>query len=102
MKSNRYNFFKRCYPNYLILIVKNKQLISYGIDKKILEYLNIEKIREINKFKINYIILENINIINKKEFLGNNYRLYYKRLKITKLIIKICNNLNLTNALSNE
>ena len=60
MKSNRYVFFKRCYPDYLILINKNNKIKSYNFDKKLLYYLEIENIKKLEKLNINYLILENI------------------------------------------
>ena len=93
MRNNRYVFFKRCYPNYLILINKNNKIKSYNIDKEILKYLGIEEIdiNKINKLNINYLILENINIINKKDYKDNKYYLYYRRCKLNNLIEKIKN-----------
>ena len=93
MRNNRYVFFKRCYPNYLILINKNNKIKSYNIDKEILKYLSVEEIdiNKINKLNINYLILENINIINKKDYKDNKYYLYYRRCKLNNLIEKIKN-----------
>ena len=89
MKSNRYVFFKRCYPDYLILITKNKKIKSYNIDREILNYLEIDDINKIDKLNINYLILENVNIVNKKNYKNNKYYLYYKRCKFNILIDKI-------------
>ena len=95
MKSNRYIFFKRCYPDYLILINKNKKIKSYNRDREILHYLEIDDITKIDKLNINYLILENVNIVNIKTYKYNKYYLYYKRYRFIILIKKIKNILEL-------
>ena len=89
MKSNRYVFFKRCYPDYLILINKNNKIKSYNFDKKLLYYLEIENIKKLEKLNINYLILENISIVKKQSYKYNKYYLYYKRCRFNILIEKI-------------
>ena len=68
---------------------KNNKIKSYNIDREILNYLEIEDITKIDKLNINYIILENVNIVNKKNYKNNKYYLYYKRCRLNILIEKI-------------
>ena len=49
--QGRYQFVKKVYPNYLVIIVSNKNkrgYTSYGIDKSILE--NLEKKEKQTKY----------------------------------------------------
>ena len=58
--KERYNVLKHIYQNYLILIIKNNKYYTFDEDKLIFNYLK----RKLNN--INYIILNNLDIIIKK------------------------------------
>ena len=84
--QGRYQFVKKVYPNYLVIIASNKNKRVYtscGIDKSILE--NIEKkksklnlLKKLEKMNINYIVLDGLKIIKKYENSMNKYdRLFY-------------------------
>ena len=68
-KINRYKFIKKMYPDYLILIVSKKNLISFNIDNLIYKYYK-DKVFKLN---INYIILDGLDIIVKKELSVEEY-----------------------------
>ncbi len=72
--ENRYNFFKKLFPEYVILI-DNK---TFGLDTKLKQYMK-------NK-DINYITVDsnnNINIFSCKE---NNYKYYAMRIFLFEFI----------------
>ena len=73
---NRYKFTKDIYSNYIIFIRKKRRL-------------NIKKYYELDKYQINYLILDNLDINIKKEYSINNYNKYL----IIYLIKEIGNNL---------
>ena len=84
--QGRYQFVKKVYPNYLVIIVSNKNKRGYtscGIDKSILE--NIEKkksklsiLKKLEEMNINYIVLDGLTITKKYESSKNSYdRLFY-------------------------
>ncbi len=81
-KINRYKFIKKMYPDYLILIVSKKNLISFNIDNLIYKYYK-DKVFKLN---INYIILDGLDIIVKKEFFDNKYFHYSKVIIIKEFI----------------
>ena len=58
--KERYEVIKKLYPNYLILLIKNNKYYTFDEDKLIFNYLK----RKFNN--INYIILDNLDIIVKK------------------------------------
>lgn len=62
--KERYNVLKHIYQNYLILLIKNNKYYTFDEDKIIFNYIN----RNLNKYEINYIILDNLDIIVKKEY----------------------------------
>ena len=68
-------FVKKFYPDYVVFILKNREKITFDDDLKIVNLINSKQI--INK-NINYIILDNTNIIEKRVFMNNNYYYYYK------------------------
>lgn len=76
---NRYSFLKRLNRNYIILIKKNKKYFSYDNDLKILNHLGFKSsLRILDKRKINYIVLEDLEILKQRNFKNNNYRKYLK------------------------
>lgn len=80
--KERYNVLKYIYQNYLILLIKNNKYYTFDEDKIIFNYIN----RNLNKYEINYIILDNLDIIVKKEYENNNYLYYYTKYKLINLL----------------
>ena len=80
--KNRYNFARICYNEYVILILKNKKLYSYNEENKLYNFKYINKLKELH---INYIILDNLDVI-KHEYIDNKYKEYYYKYKINKLL----------------
>lgn len=80
--KERYDVLKHIYQNYLILIIKNNKYVTFDEDKIIFNYIN----RNLNKYEINYIILDNLDIIIKKEYENNNYLYYYTKYKLINLL----------------
>ena len=78
--KERYEVIKKLYPNYLILIIKNNKYYTFDEDKLIFNYLK----RKFNN--INYIILNNLDIIIKKEYENNNYLYCYTKYKLINLL----------------
>ena len=71
--KERYNVLKHIYQNYLILIIKNNKYYTY---------IN----RNLNKHEINYIILNNLDIMVKKEYENNNYLNYYFKVNLINIL----------------
>ena len=87
--KNRYIFCKRTYPETIILFYHNDKYKVYSIDKEILTYLKVKEVntlKKLDRLKINYLVLNNMEIIKQQIFNENKYNLYYKRYKLTKLI----------------
>lgn len=88
--KNRYQIIKKLYPNYLILFLKKEKYISVGIDKKIIKYLKIKSFKKINNYKINYLILDNLEITYKQNFNEENiYQRTYLIVSLLEIINKI-------------
>ena len=84
--KNRYKFAKMLYQDYVILILKNKKLYTFD-NNKLIDFKYINKLK---KLHINYLILDNLDII-KKEYSDNKYLEYYLKYKL-KEILKIIYN----------
>ena len=80
--KERYEVIKKLYPNYLILLIKNNKYYTFDEDKLIYTYIN----RNLNKHEINYIILNNLDIIIKKEYENNNYINYYFKVNLINIL----------------
>lgn len=73
----RYKFIKKIYKDYIVLITKKNKIITYSKDKELLMYLNINRLEELKKYNINYIIIDKNNeIFYKYKSINNNYNYY--------------------------
>ncbi len=70
---------KKLYKDYIIFIRKKEKLLTISEDNKILSYLNItdKKKRKLSRYKINYLVLDNLDIEEIKVFEENKYMEYY-------------------------
>ncbi|MDD4187381.1 MAG: hypothetical protein PHX04_01220 [Bacilli bacterium] len=87
--KNRYNFFKKKFKHYIILIKKKDIYYTFDQDKEILKYIEYKKINDVRKKQINYIIIDNLEIELKKEYPNNNYELYLLKIFIKQILSKI-------------
>ena len=76
----RYNFLKKYYHDYIIFITNKNKLITYDYDLKII------KLFDYRLLNINYIILDNIDIIKKIDNNINNYFYYFKIILLIDII----------------
>ena len=83
---NRYKFTKNIYKDYIVLIIKNKKYYSFDKDKKILDYINFNnKLYLLKKYSINFIVLDNLEILS----INNYYKyLYISYVKDILLVIR--------------
>ena len=86
MLKTRYKFVKKLYSDYIIIFRKKDYNYIYDY-----EFLNLFKdkisiINKLNKYYINYIIINNMKIINKKVFPNNKYNYYKKRYILYKIL----------------
>lgn len=101
-KKNRYQFAKSIYKDYIILIKYRNNYITYDNDNLICHYIGFyknKKIKIFHKFKINYLILDELDIIKKITFDTNKYEKYSYLANLTIVIKKIKNKLISNNKL---
>ncbi len=87
--KNRYIFLKRSYPQTIILFKNNGHIKSYNRDKMVLKSIKFKKIRDLQNKRINYLVINNLNIIKYQKFNNNNYNLYYLKVEINNLLKSI-------------
>ena len=88
---NRYKFTKNIYKDYIVLIIKNKKYYSFDKDKKILDYINFNnKLYLLKKYSINFIVLDNLEIlsINNSDVYNYYIYLYISYVKDLLLVIR--------------
>lgn len=83
MLKTKYIFLKRLYQNDLIIFIKNKKYYYLDNDLLIIKYFN-----NLNKYHINYILLDDLDIIHRKVYIDNRYMEYLYK----SLLINIYNN----------
>ena len=93
-RINRYKFTKNIYPDYIVLLNKKNKYITFDIDLKLIDYLEVdEDLTILDKLHINYLVLDDLEIINIKSYKDNNYDKYCLGLVINKVVKKIGNRL---------
>ena len=81
-----------------IILIKGKtKYYSYDKDLEILKFINFNmeyinsSLSYLNKYNINYIVLDNLNVIVDKVYSDNNYKKYLKLVYLKKILLKIGN-----------
>lgn len=96
---NRYKFIKRLNRRSLILIKSRNKYISFERDFKILKCIGFNMNHEycslsyLDRYEINYIVLDNLDIIVDKRYNYNNYMKYLKLYYLSNIVNEIGNNL---------
>ena len=91
---NRYKFAKEVHPEYVVLLLIKDKYITYGSDLELIHYIKFnENLCIFNKYEINYLVLDNLDITEKSSYDINNYDLYLRKMIIEKIVKKIGNNL---------
>ena len=87
---NRYSFTKEVYPNYVVLLVKNNRYYSYAKDKRVLEYIGFKnKTNILRKKRINYLVLDELDIVEKYEYSSNELDRYLCLICMKKIFDEI-------------
>ena len=73
-KINRYTFIKKLYPDFIVFLMSKKSLITFFPDNIIYKWY----LDKIFKLEINYIIIDDLDIIKKQEYKDNKYKYYFK------------------------
>lgn len=99
-KYNRYSFVKRMNRNSIILVRGNNHCISFYRDLEILKYINFKmeysysSLKYLDKYSINYIVVDNLDVVVSKLYNNNNnYRKYLKLMYLKRILLNIGNNL---------
>ena len=85
--------------NSIILIRGNKKYISFDRDLEILKYINFNmeyscsSLKYLDKYSINYIVVDNLDVVVSKKFCSNNYMKYLKLIYLKRILLNIGNNL---------
>lgn len=88
----RYAFLKNSFKNSVVFLEKNNKLKTY--DKEFLKFIKYKNLKSLDKLKIDYIVVNNMTIIEHKKFDKNKYQLYYARFRLYKLIKSIISDNN--------
>ena len=87
---NRYYFTKKVYPWYLVILLKKGKPYSFGIDRKILKHVGFkDKTYILQKKKINYLVLDELDIVEKYDYDDNNYDKYLYLVKLNEILNEV-------------
>lgn len=82
---NRYIFIKRIYKDSLIIFIKNNKYYCIKEDKDIFKICK-NNISEVRKNKINYLIIDNLVVIESHFYKDNNYNKYKMLIIVMKVL----------------
>ncbi len=94
---SRYSFIKKMNRKSIILIKSKNKYIAFDRDLEILKYIGFDmkyeycSFKYLDKYNINYIVLDNLDVIVDKVFESNNYMKYMKLMYLNKILVKIGN-----------
>lgn len=75
--EKEYNYIKKKYKNYIVLIYKDNKYYSYDRDKRILDFINFNnKLPKLRKYSISFIVLDEEDMIGMANYLINNYYIF--------------------------
>ena len=87
---NRYSFTKEVYSNYIILLKRKNRYYSYSIDRKVLDYIKFkDKTYILRKKHINYLVLDELDIIEKYEYSDSQLDKYIYLVYMKKILDEI-------------
>lgn len=97
-RKNRYLFTRWVYPDYIILIKYRNNYIMYDNNILICNYLKFYKNKKyrfhiFDKYKINYLVLDELDITEIKQYQENNYNKYVYITNIKRIVKTIGNKL---------
>jgi len=79
----------------IVLIKSKKRYVTFDRDLEILKYIgfNFEyeycNLNYLDKYSINYIVLDNLEVIVDKEYSVNNYMKYFKVMCLSKILNEV-------------
>lgn len=97
-KYNRYLFVKKYNRRSLILIRGRNKYISFDKDLDILKYVKFKfeykysNVSYLDRYNIDYIVIDNLDVIVDKKFDDNNYMKYLKIMYLKKILDEIKSN----------
>lgn len=87
---NRYGFTKEVYSNYIILLKRKNRYYSYSMDRKVLDYIKFkDKTYILRRKHINYLILDELDIVEKYEYSDNQLDKYIYLVYMKKVLDEI-------------
>ena len=81
-RYNRYLFLKKMNRKSIILIKSKNRYYTYDRDLEILKFINFNmeyinsSLSYLDRYNINYIVLDNLDVIVDKVYSDNNYKKY--------------------------
>ncbi len=88
-RISRYKFLKKIFNNYIVLIYKDKRYYTYGIDAYMFYHKCNKDIRKVERLRINYVIVEGLEEVDKKEYKNNRYSHYFYRCGVLRILDKM-------------
>ena len=84
---NRYKFTKNIYSDYLVIIYRLGNYYSFYSDKEIIKYIKFKgNTRILKQKRINYLILNNLDIVEINNYNNNTYDYYLMIVIIIKVL----------------
>ena len=95
---SRYSLLKRFNKRSIILVKGKNRYISFDRDLQLLKYINFKfeyskcNLNYLDKYKINYVVLDNLSVYEDKKYNKNNHMKYLKLSYLYKIFEVITSN----------
>ena len=95
---SRYVVLKKFNKRNIVLIKGKNRYISFDRDLQLLKYINFKfecskcNLNYLDKYKINYVVLDNLSVYEDKKYNRNNYMKYLKLSYLYKIFEVITSN----------
>ena len=95
---SRYSLLKRFNKRSIILVKGKNRYISFDRYLQLLKYINFKfeyskcNLNYLDKYKINYVVLDNLSVYEDKKYNKNNYMKYLKLSYLYKIFEVITSN----------
>lgn len=88
--ANRYKIIKMLHKEHLLVFLDHQLLTSWSYDQKILRRFHVgTNWQKLKKYKISYIVIDNVTIIEKYDCPDNQYHRYFYLEAIKTILNKI-------------
>lgn len=87
-KVNRYLFTKNVFKETVVLFLEKENYRSFLDDYQILHFIGFKRLKDLEKRKINYVVLQGLTLVDYKFYIDNQFAIYFIKVKLLSFFRK--------------